>query len=258
MASFHGAPIWYELLTSDLDAAAAFYGEVVGWKVRDSGMPDMDYRLLVAGDTEVAGLLAIPPEATDARPGWLGYFGVDDVDAAVQRITGAGGRVHVPARDIPGIGRFAMVADPQGAVFYVMTPAGEGESTSFAMDRPGHCGWNELATDDPEATFTFYADLMGWTKDQAMPMGEMGVYQIIAHQGAAFGAISPCPPGAPPPAWNYYWNVDDIDAAVDRTRKEGGQLMQGPHEVPGGSFIVFASDPQGAAFCLVGPRRSHG
>jgi uncharacterized protein len=256
MASFHGAHIWYELVTTEPDAAAAFYGEVVGWKVRNSDTPGMDYRLLVAGDTEVAGLMAMPPEADGAPPGWLGYIGVDDVDAAVQRITAAGGQVHVPATDIPGIGRFSMVGDPQGAVFYVMTPSSEDESTSFALGRSGHCGWNELATEAPEAAFTFYSTLFGWTKDQAMPMGEMGVYQLIARDGEAFGAITPRPPESPATAWNYYFNVDDIDAAIDRIRNRGGQLLHGPHEVPGGSSIIFASDPQGAVFCLVGPRRT--
>jgi predicted enzyme related to lactoylglutathione lyase len=113
-ATQHGSFVWYELLTSDPDAAAAFYGKVVGWTARDSGQEGMSYRLFDAGDGDVAGLMTIPPDAAEAgmRPGWLGYIGVADVDASVARAQAAGATVHVPPTDIPNVGRFSLLADP--------------------------------------------------------------------------------------------------------------------------------------------------
>ena len=150
--------IWYELMTGDIEAATRFYGKVVGWTVQDSGQPGMDYRIWKMGDTPVSGLMAIPAKAAanGMQPTWLGYVHVDDVDADTARITAAGGAVHMPPSDIPGVGRMAMVADPQGAAFYVMAPTGAGPSQSYALDKPGHGGWHELHATDWQAAFDFY------------------------------------------------------------------------------------------------------
>lgn len=137
--------IWYELLTSDPDAAARFYGAVMGWQSADSGQAGMDYRFLSKDGVAVGGLMALPPGAAEAgmRPGWLGYVSVADVDRAVGSFIATGGALHMPAMDVPGIGRMAMVADPQGAALYVMTPIGTDAATSFAPGKPGHGGWRD-------------------------------------------------------------------------------------------------------------------
>ncbi len=116
--------VWYELMTTDAKAAESFYRKVVGWNVQDASQGDMKYTALLAGEAPVAGLMTLPKEACDAgaRPGWLGYVGVDDVDAYAGRVTKAGGKIHVPPTDIPNIGRFAMVADPQGVTFNLFKP----------------------------------------------------------------------------------------------------------------------------------------
>ena len=120
--------IWYELLTSDADAASVFYSKVVGWTEKDSGMPGYHYRMLGTGDGMVGGLMAVPDDAAAAgmRPSWFGYISVPNVDKAIVEITGAGGNPIIPATDIPNVGRFAMLTDPQGALFYIMTPIGDG------------------------------------------------------------------------------------------------------------------------------------
>jgi hypothetical protein len=251
----HGSFIWYELLTADPDAAAAFYGEVIGWTAASADQPGVDYRIFSAGGTPVAGHMKLPDGAAEMgmRPGWLGYIGVDDVDAAVASIVGSGGKVHMPAMDMEGVGRMALVADPQGVPFYVMRGESEEASTSFAPKEAGRCNWNELSTPDPDGALAFYTARFGWEKGDVMPMGEMGGYQFINHGGGMIGAIMSNPPGRPA-GWNFAFGVRDIDGAPARITAGGGTVQHGPIEVPGGDFVVMASDPHGAAFMVVGPR----
>lgn len=258
MANSHGDFIWYELMTSDNAAAEQFYGAVLGWRTRPAEGSPVEYRIFGTGGADVAGLMAIPPDAaaTGMRPGWLGYIGIDDVDAMAATIPAGGGRQHVPPTDIPGVGRFALMADPQGVAFYVMRGAKEGTSTSFAPGRAGHCHWNELATTDQEAALAFYTRHFGWRRGDAMPMGEMGEYRFITHRGTPLGAVMRRVPNGPPPAWNFYFGVADIDAAAAAVRGAGGAIHHGPAEVPGGEFIIVGGDPQGATFGLVGPRKA--
>jgi uncharacterized protein len=253
MANKHGDFIWYELMTSDLDAAQDFYSPVLGWSFGDSGQSGMDYRIISMGAEGVGGMMKMPEAAP--MPCWLGYIGVDDVDAEAAQIRAAGGSVHMEPQDIPGVGRFAFVADPQGAMFYIMTGASEGTSTAFAADhpRPGHCAWNELATTDQTAALDFYTSQFGWKKDGEMDMGAMGKYEFLRH-GSVIGAMMTKVPDQPGPAWTYYFRVADIDAAVATVSAKGGRIVHGPSEVPGGDFIINGIDPQGAAFALVGAR----
>ncbi|HYG47966.1 MAG TPA: VOC family protein [Allosphingosinicella sp.] len=251
----HGSFIWYELLTADPHAAAAFYGEVIGWSAASAGQPGIDYHIFSADGGRVAGHMKLPHGAREAgmRPGWLGYIGVDDVDAAVADIEGAGGKVHMPAMDLEGVGRMAMVADPQGVPFYVMRGESDEASPSFTPTKAGYCHWNELSTPDPEGALAFYTGRFGWEKGEVMPMGEMGGYQFIHHGGGMIGAIMTAPPGRPP-GWNFAFGVRDIEEAARKIAAGGGGIRHGPVEVPGGDWVVMASDPQGAAFMAVGPR----
>jgi predicted enzyme related to lactoylglutathione lyase len=263
MANSHGDYIWYELLTGDADGAQTFYAKVVGWSAADSGQPDMDYRILSRGDLQIGGLMQITPEMAQhgARPAWLGYVAVDDVDKAVESIGHGGGAIVMPAMDVPHVGRIAMVADPQGAPFYVMKPIGEGESLAFAYDQPreGHCAWNELVTSDQQTAWHFYGTRFGWTKDGAMEMAPLGTYDFIRHHsptGGVIGAIMTGTPEMGPPHWTYYFRVADIDTAKTVIEENGGTITNGPMEIPGGDYAMNAVDPQGAGFGLVGGRRS--
>jgi len=259
MGDINGKFVWYELMTTDQEAAEAFYRAVVGWKTADAGQPDMRYTILSAGERGVAGLMALPAEAcaAGARPGWIGYVGVADVDAAAARLTGAGGLIHRPPADIPNVGRFAVVADPGGAVFALFTPrASEQEPAPVAPNTPGHVGWHELyAADGEEKAFAFYAGQFGWTTADKLDMGPTGTYRIFATGGAPLGGMMNKPAEMPGSAWQYYFNVAGIDAAIERITANDGQVLMGPHEVPGGSWIVQGTDPQGAMFALVAPNR---
>lgn len=249
--------VWYELMTSDAPAAEAFYRSVCGWTTADAGMPGQPYTLLSAGPTMVGGLMAIPDDARamGARPGWVGYVGVDDVDAFAARVQAAGGAIHKPAEDIPTVGRFAVVTDPHGAAFVLFKGSSDEAPAPAAPGTPGHVGWHELQAGNGPAAFDFYAALFGWTLDSEMDMGPAGKYQMFATGGEAVGGIMTRMPEMPVPAWVYYVNVDAIDAAVARVTAGGGTVINGPMEVPGGQWIIQGLDPQGAMFALVAPKR---
>ncbi|MES2292432.1 MAG: VOC family protein [Pseudomonadota bacterium] len=248
---------WHELMTTDVKAAEKFYGDVVGWKAADSGAPGQQYTLFNVGDRGVAGMLAITPDMAKhgARPGWLGYIAADDVDQAVARLKQEGGKVYIEPQEVPGIIRFAMVADPQGAPFYIAKGLVANPPPPLASGTPGTVGWNELMTSDGQAAFAFYSKMFGWTKDQAMDMGPMGTYQLFAAGGPAIGAMMNKPATIPVSFWGFYFNVPAIDAGVERIKAGGGKILNGPMEVPGGQWVVQAMDPQGAAFNLVAPKR---
>lgn len=244
--------VWYELMTSDVAGAAAFYSGVVGWQAEDSAMPGVDYTLLKVGDARVGGMMSMPGElkAQGAPSAWRGYVAVDDVDVAEARLLEAGGKVLRPADDIPGVGRFASVTDPQGAPFVLFKPMPSEPPPMPPAGAPGTIGWHELHAMDEPTAFGFYATLFGWTKAEAIDMGPMGVYQLFAIDGVARGGLMTKSPETPAPRWLYYFNVAAIDAAAERVTRLGGTVTMGPHEVPGGDWIVSGRDPQGAAFAL--------
>ena len=267
MTNKQGDFIWYELLTRDADAAGDFYGKVIGWTITSSGQPDMDYRFFSSGDGSnpddgIGGTTATTPEMLEhgAQPAWLGYIGVDDVDASVANIVAAGGSVLMRAMDLEGVGRMAMVADPQGAPFYVMKGASDETSHSFTSTEPkvGHCAWNELATSDPEAGIDFYQAQFGWAAAGEMDMGEMGAYRFLQASGDRFmiGAAYQKIEADPMSHWLFYFRVADLDAAMATITELGGKIYMDPVALPEGpDFSLIAYDPQGAAFGLVGPRK---
>ncbi|MCW5725167.1 MAG: VOC family protein [Maricaulaceae bacterium] len=253
MSEQHGQFCWHELVTTDIAGAQAFYAAVTGWEASPSGMEG--YTLMKAGGREVAGLMALPEEvkANGGRPAWVGYIFADDVDARAAEAAKKGGAVHHPPHDIPGVGRFAVVADPQGAVFALFHSGAEGPPPP-PMGTPGHVGWNELTTSDWPAAWDFYSGMFGWRKDQAMDMGEMGTYQLMNRGGDPFGAMMNATQPGQPPAWLFYFNVDSIAAAKARVERAGGQVLHGPMEVPNEQWILVGIDPQGVMFALVGPQ----
>ena len=248
--------VWYDVMTTDTKAAEKFYRDVVGWTAADSGMPGGAYTLLSAGGTQIGGLMPIPPDAAamGARPMWMGYVGVDDVDAHAKKVKAAGGSVKRPPTDIPGVARFSVVADPHGAAFIIFKGNGE-EPKQVARTTPGHIGWHDLRAGNQAEAFAFYSKLFGWTKTDALDMGQHGVYQMFATGGESVGGMMTMMPGTPDPHWMYFFNVDAIDAARARVLKGGGAITMDVMQVPGGEWIIQAKDPQGAEFGLVAPKR---
>lgn len=248
--------IWYELMTSDPAAALEFYAAVVGWSGEPFGGAEMPYTVLNAGGIGVAGLMAIPPEvaAAGARPVWMGYIHAADVDAACDALAADGGSLHHAPTDIPDVGRFAVVADPQGAHFMLMAPQGP-EGPRAEPSSPGQVGWRELYAQDWRAALDFYARRFGWSARESFDIGPMGTYQLFQSGDGQQGGMMTKPDAFPQPFWLFYFNVPTIDAAISRVKDSGGQVLMGPSEVPGGSWIVQCLDPQGAMFALTAPVR---
>lgn len=262
MTDLKGKHVWFELITTDLKAAEIFYTRVAGWVPRSAGAPGMHYTLVGPADHAVGGMMALTNEmkARGACTSWTGYVAVDDVDAAVAQTRRLGGQVFVPPQDIPGVGRFSVVSDPQGGVLSLFkgTPSkGMEPPPPPAPGTPGHIGWYELHTTSLDGALDFYGNLFGWRKGDTMDMGPNGVYQLFftdAQGDNADGGMVLTEPDAPASYWLYYINVASVDTSLARISAGGGKVLTGPHQVPGGTWIVSGLDPQGAAFAVVGPR----
>lgn len=244
MATSLGRYVWYELLTSDPEAAAAFYSAVNGWTTQSW---TEEYAMWMVGEAPMGGMMVLPEEAkaAGAPPHWLGTIAVPDIDARVGRLKELGGAVLKEPWDIPQVGRLAVVADPQGAVFELLTPLQE--SPPPDPEKDGFVSWHELATTDPEAGFGFYAELLGWQKAGDFDMGPMGSYHMFGQGEAPVGGIFKKPPHmAGPSMWLYYVRVPNADQAAERATAAGGRVLNGPMEVPGGDRIAVFMDPQGA------------
>ncbi|HEY1737023.1 MAG TPA: VOC family protein [Methylovirgula sp.] len=256
MDPFHGRFVWYELMSPDMAASRAFYGEVVGWTVRDASSFGMDYALFLAGDTPVAGLRFWPNEARpkDIPPYWLGYIRVDDVDVAAERFAQGGGEVHLPPTDIPNISRFSIVADPQKAVLALVKGAKQVNDLPADSGGIGHIGWRELLAEDWEKEFAFYNATFGWQKAEGA-LDARTNYQSFSDGHATVGGMFNKLDDVPTSIWLYYFHVRDIDASVKAVKARGGDVFYGPVALDAGGRIAHCRDSQGAYFGLLDRRR---
>jgi predicted enzyme related to lactoylglutathione lyase len=247
-----GRFVWYELLTTDMPSAAAFYAEVIGWAVKDASSAELAYTLLTVADAPVVGLMDLPEEGVrmGAMPRWLGYVAVDDMDARTAQIRRLGGAVLVSPTD-SNIGRIAVVADPQGATFALVTGLTYGQSQPSGLDEPGRVGWHELLAEDRSKVFPFYAALLGWQRASAEG-DPASVYELFSVAGQTIGGMLTKLPSVSHACWLHYFNVDDVGAAARRVNAGGGRVLQEPIALPGDSWIVRCVDPQGALFALQG------
>ena len=246
-----GRPLWYELMTTDAKAAERFYKAVVGWTSAPfEGSPQPYTVFSRSGNVSVAGLMTKPDEV-DAPPFWAMYVGVPKLEDATAHIKRLGGKECSPLIEVPSVGRMQMMTDPQGAAFYVYEPS-DTEQRPEAAAEVGEASWHELMTTDAPAAMKFYSEVFGWQPSETMDMGPMGKYHMFNRPHGMIGGMMNKPPEMAdvPPNWQIYFRVPDITAAVDRIKASGGQILNGPMEVPGGDWIVNAMDPQGAAFSL--------
>jgi predicted enzyme related to lactoylglutathione lyase len=253
MVAHHGRFVWYELMTTDVEAARTFYAQVVGWQAEDASTPDLAYTFLRAETALLGGLMELPEEARGmgATPRWMGYIVLGDVDATTDRIKRLGGAVYVAPTN-SNIGRIAVVADPQNAMFGLIDRLQRGQQPP-ELHEPGQVGWHELLAADWAKAFAFYRELFGWQKADA-ELGPTDTYQLFSTAGRTIGGIFTKRPVERVPYWLYYFNVGDLDAALERVTRAGGKIFEGPIEVPGGEWIVRCIDPQGAIFALEGKR----
>lgn len=259
MSSSHGRFIWYELTTTDVEAAKAFYGKVVGWGTREASMPGSRYTLFMSGDVSTGGLIDLPQDAKaqGAWSQWVGYVSVDDVDAAAHRVKELDGTVYVLPTDIADVGRFSVVADPQMATFILVKWRNSGRQVPIQAGALGHVGWHELLTTDWERAFAFYRDIFGWQKATA-DVTPTSTYLQFSASGQTIGGMFNKPTTAPVAFWLYYFNVADIGVALDHVRAERGEILEGPSDIPGGGRVARCADPQGATFALIGRQSDKG
>jgi predicted enzyme related to lactoylglutathione lyase len=242
---------WYELMTSDTKAAGKFYSDVVGWTTQEQpSNGGMEYTTFNIGEVGIAGLLKL-----EGHTAWIGYIHVDDVDAHAAKVVEAGGKLWKGPIDVPGMLRFAILSDPQGAAIALFTPNPAMPSPQRPESpTPGTIGWHELYTTDLEAGFDFYQKLFGWTKVHDMDMGPMGVYRIF-DQGdgkeMGDGGMMTKTEHMPASNWGFYFHVDSIGSAIERVKAGGGKVLRGPDQVPGGLWTMNGQDPLGAHFSLV-------
>jgi uncharacterized protein len=252
--SYLGRFVWYDLMTSDPAASTRFYSKLFGWTAKEDAPGSTGpYTMLLNGPKEFGGM--VPIEKGRPIPShWVGYVAVADINAAAARVAGLGGKVAHPPTEIPGVGHFAVILDPQGAAFCLY----QGRETESAEDGqipsgPRTVAWNELLCTDPPAVARFYNEVCGWTTRE-MDMGPMGTYWIFMCNGRDCAGMMKMPPDAQgPPAWLCYFEVTDVDASTALTRELGGMIHVAPRDISGiGRFSVTA-DSTGATFALFKP-----
>ena len=245
----HGQFVWYELTTPDVDAARKFSPPITGWGTQQF---DKDYTMWTTGGAPFAGIFRLGPEQRQKGipPNWMPYIEANNVDETARKVTSLGGSVMHGPQDIPNTGRFAVVKDPQGAVFGIYKsnrPSQSWDGTPVL----GRFSWHELMTTDYKKAFDFYRQLFGWEKTGEMDMGGGNMYFMYGMKGKPFGGIFTRPPemAGMPPFWMVYVHVKDVKKAVETATKSGGFVKQPPMEVPGG-MIAILGDPQGAGFAV--------
>ena len=245
-----GRFVWHDLLTTDPEAAQRFYSKVVGWGTQLWGNTDPPYTMWTVGGAPIGGVMRMPEEMVSqgTPPHWMSFVESPDVDATVTKVASLGGRTLVAPTDIPTVGRYAVLSDPQGATFAVFTPLGPSPAYE-GEPRRGDVTWHELLTTDERAGFDFYAQIFGWEKTSAMDMGEGQIYQMFGRNGIPLGGMySAKAGGKAPPNWMPCFHVDSADDRAERVKQLGGQVVNGPMDVPGGDRIAVCIDPQGVAF----------
>jgi predicted enzyme related to lactoylglutathione lyase len=253
----NGQNVWFDLMTTDMEGAKTFYGETIGWKTQqwEDADPKLPYTMWVANGTPIGGVMPLPDQAKQmgAPPHWIAYTTVQNTDATVTKAQQLGGRVYAPAMDIPKVGRFAILGDPQGATFAVLQPVGASEAPP---DKVGHFSWAELNTTDYEGAWKFYSQLFDWKHRSSMDMGPMGTYFMWQDQAdkTKGGMTNGAKQMGLPPHWLYYVTVESCEQTIERIKRAGGKVLNGPMPIPGDDYIAHCQDPQGAFFAVY----SHG
>ena len=249
----HGQFVWYELMTSNAAGAKTFYPAVAGWGTED--WPRSQYTMWTSGGVPLGGIVQLRPDQLQQgmRSAWMPYIEAGDVDETARKAAAIGGRVLFGPQDIPGTGRFAVLADPQGAVFAIYHSLSPSEG--FDGDPiPGRFAWHELTTTNYSAALDFYRRLFGWEGTGSFEM-EVGPYQMYGMKAKSFGGMFNRTPdmGNMPPFWLCYIAVPDLYKSISSAKHHGGKVLNGPMEVPGGGWVAILSDPQGAMFALYKP-----
>jgi predicted enzyme related to lactoylglutathione lyase len=237
-----GRFVWHDHMSGDPAKAKDFYTSLFGWDTEVFKPGEMDYPMIIVNGQGHGGF---GPAQGGAPSHWIGHVNVEDVDAAARQAASAGGSVLAGPMDIPDVGRFAAVRDPQGAVLSLFTPKDPDMPTS-----EGVFVWDELATSDVEGAKRFYGEVVGWTTRE-MEMADGMAYTLFRSGDADRAGCMAMMPDTPAPMWLTYIGTDDVDATAEKAKELGGTIYAGPTDIPNniGRFAVIG-DPTGAAFGL--------
>jgi predicted enzyme related to lactoylglutathione lyase len=252
-----GTPNWVDLMSPDVDASKAFYTAVFGWDADDQFDDDGNrvYVMFSLAGKSVAGLGGQPPGMPDGMPAvWNNYIATDDVAATADKVSAAGGSVMMPPMQVMDSGEMAIFTDPGGAAFSVWK-AGQHIGAQVCNENNTY-SWNELMTRDIDTALSFYTAVFGWTYEP-QDMGPMGTYHVIAGgENEGLGGLMAMPPGVPdmvPNHWGVYFTVESVDATVASIIEAGGQVVNGPMDIPGVGRTATVHDPAGGNFNLMQP-----
>ncbi len=246
---YRGRFLWFDLMTISTKEAVAFYSKIAGWATE---LWQEDYTMWTNQGEPLGGVMDLPEgvRAAGAPPHWISHIGTPNVDATCDKVVELGGEVLRPPEDIPTVGRFAVLKDPHGAVFSGFTSSSSAPGHE-GPPKTGEFSWHELATTDHASAFDFYHNLFDWEKMEPMDMGEMGTYQIFGRKGLPLGGMFNKTAEMPgPPNWLYYILVSNVETVAEEVKRLGGQVLNGPMDVPGGDKIAQCMDPHGALFAI--------
>ena len=247
-----GKFVWHDLMTADRQASLEFYTRLFGWTTTEWDMGATKYTMLRSGSRDIGGVVQVQFDHP-VPSHWLAYVSVDHVDRAVERAEAAGGSISSAPTDIPSIGRFAVLRDPQGATVAAFQSASEDQLQPDGSPQPGTFTWNELLTSDPDAAGRYYASLFGWDM-RALDMGTAGTYYIFSSGGKDVAGMLQMPPDAgATPFWLGYVAVDDVDHSTARLEELGGVVHVRPSDIPNVGRFAVTADPQGATVALFKP-----
>jgi uncharacterized protein len=244
-----GKVVWVQLVTPDLAAAKAFYGGLFGWTFRDIGAAD--YAEADLAGHPVGGLFQRPIKPGEHRqPAWLGYISTADADATTRTALAHGAKLLFGPHDVPDLGRDAVLADPQGAVFAVLTSS-TGDPPDVLPD-PGAWIWSSLITSDPDAAAGFYQTLFDYEVFE-LPSEHGAEHLLLSSGNYARVSVNSIPAGAvnPRPHWLNYVRVDDAVATAAKVVALGGRVLVQPRADRQGGKVAVVVDPQGALFGLL-------
>lgn len=240
--------VWLDLLSYDASASIAFYMHVMGWTTQ----PFADNYVMFAGAQGPLGGVATitdPLREQGVPPHWAGFVQVADARKTAAEAQRLGGRIWREPTEYPEIGYLGVIGDPQGAAISLVQPPQL--MRLHDAEQPGELTWSELTTTDHQAAFTFYSQLFGWKRVRGFDMGPGGEYLIFGNGGRDLGGMFTKGADRPGPAgWLYYFETDDLDAALSRAVARGGKVLNGPMQVPGGARVAQLADMHGVMFAL--------
>ena len=249
-----GSFCWFELGTSDLDAAKKFYMSLFGWGVNDMPMgPDMVYSMFSLDGRMPGAAYKLMPEMVQAGvpPHWAIYVASENVDASTEKAKAAGGSVIKGPFDVFDVGRMSVVRDPTGAVFQIWQEK-RPEANGIA-GVPGTVCWADLSTRDVDTAAKFYSAVFGWHIGPGE--NDSSGYLHIKNGDQFIGGIPPAHmmPSNVPPHWMLYFLVDDVDQSTSRVTEMGGKVFMPPMTMEKVGRMSVVADGQGAAFSLFKP-----